>query len=122
MSAFFVAGTGTDVGKTFVTASLIRHLRAHARSLEVLRPIASGFDANNWATSDAGVLLSALEKELYAEYLRASSSTRGSRDGSNAMVNGNSGGGRGGKDSGAIDLIKVHFALEQNTRVRCIRY
>ena len=28
MSAFFVTATGTDIGKTFVTAGLIRHLRA----------------------------------------------------------------------------------------------
>ena len=67
MSTFFVAATGTDVGKTFVTAGLIRHLRAHGRSLEVFKPIASGFDANNWAASDAGVLLNALEKDLTAE-------------------------------------------------------
>ena len=27
MSAYFVTATGTDIGKTFVTAGLVRHLR-----------------------------------------------------------------------------------------------
>ena len=36
--------TGTDVGKTFVTASLIRHLRRMGRSVEALKPVVSGFD------------------------------------------------------------------------------
>ncbi len=67
MTAFFITATGTDVGKTFVTAGLIRHLRAHGRSLAVLKPIASGFDPNNWASSDAGVLLKELDLALSAE-------------------------------------------------------
>ena len=60
MTAIFITGTGTDVGKTYVTASLIRHLRQMGRSVEALKPVVSGFDPALPATSDPGVLLKAL--------------------------------------------------------------
>lgn len=60
MSAFFVTGTGTDVGKTFVTAGLIRHWRRARRTVEALKPVVSGFDPASVAGSDPGVLLAAL--------------------------------------------------------------
>ena len=60
MAAVFVTGTGTDVGKTFVTAALIRHLRATGRSVDALKPVVSGFDATQIEASDPGVLLAAL--------------------------------------------------------------
>jgi dethiobiotin synthetase len=33
MSAVFITATGTDIGKTFVTAGLIRHVRGSELSL-----------------------------------------------------------------------------------------
>lgn len=60
MTAIFITGTGTDVGKTYVTAALIRHLRQMGRSVEALKPVVSGFDPALPATSDPGVLLKAL--------------------------------------------------------------
>ena len=36
MSAIFVTATGTDIGKTFVAAGLIRHWRAAGRVVEAL--------------------------------------------------------------------------------------
>ena len=33
MSAVFVTATGTDIGKTYVTAGLIRHLRAQGKAV-----------------------------------------------------------------------------------------
>jgi len=56
----FVTGTGTDVGKTFVTAALIRHGRAAGRTVAAIKPVVSGFDPAAVATSDPGVLLAAL--------------------------------------------------------------
>jgi dethiobiotin synthetase len=61
MSTVFVTATGTDVGKTFVTARLIAELRAAHRSVLALKPVASGFDADNVAATDTGVLLDALD-------------------------------------------------------------
>jgi dethiobiotin synthetase len=60
MSAIFVTATGTDIGKTFVAAGLIRRLRAAGRTVEALKPVATGFDATRVADSDPGVLLAAL--------------------------------------------------------------
>ncbi len=60
MSAFFVTATGTDIGKTFVTAGLIRHLRAQGRAVAALKPLVSGFDAASAMGSDPAVLLDAL--------------------------------------------------------------
>ena len=58
MSAYFVTATGTDIGKTFVTAGLIRHLRAQGRRVSALKPVISGFD--DVAGSDTAILLDAL--------------------------------------------------------------
>lgn len=60
MTALFVTSTGTDIGKTFVTAALIRHLRAAGRTVSAFKPVMSGFDPANAAASDAGALLNAL--------------------------------------------------------------
>lgn len=60
MTAVFVTATGTDVGKTFVTARLVAELRAARRSVLALKPVASGFDPKNVAATDTGALLDAL--------------------------------------------------------------
>jgi dethiobiotin synthetase len=60
VTAIFITGTGTEVGKTFVAASLIRHLRQLGRSVEAIKPVVSGFDPERSATSDPGLLLQAL--------------------------------------------------------------
>ena len=60
MSAVFVAGTGTDVCKTFVTAGLLRHLRGRGIDARALKPVASGFDPAQAAASDPGVLLASM--------------------------------------------------------------
>ncbi|WP_204279001.1 AAA family ATPase, partial [Klebsiella aerogenes] len=38
----FVAGAGTEIGKTYVTAGLVRALRARERLVRPLKPVASG--------------------------------------------------------------------------------
>jgi dethiobiotin synthetase len=60
VSAIFVTGTGTDVGKTFVTVALIRHLRQMGRLVDAIKPVVSGFDPAQAAASDPGLLLHAL--------------------------------------------------------------
>jgi dethiobiotin synthetase len=60
MSAIFITATGTDVGKTFVAASLIRHLRQLGHEVDAIKPVVSGFDPKRAAASDPGVLLDAL--------------------------------------------------------------
>lgn len=67
MTALFITGTGTDIGKTFVTAGLIRHWRGLGLSVHALKPVVSGYDPNDMAESDPGVLLSSLGRPLDSE-------------------------------------------------------
>jgi dethiobiotin synthetase len=60
VTAIFITATGTDVGKTFVAASLIRHFRRMGRLVDAIKPVVSGFDPAQAAASDPGVLLDAL--------------------------------------------------------------
>ena len=69
MSAYFVTATGTDIGKTFVTAGLIRALRNAGREVAALKPVVSGFDVATSALSDPGILLDALGELVTPEAL-----------------------------------------------------
>jgi dethiobiotin synthetase len=67
VSAIFITATGTDIGKTFVAASVIRHLRQMGRRVDAIKPVVSGFDPAQAAASDPGVLLAALGLPITAE-------------------------------------------------------
>ncbi len=69
MSALFITATGTDVGKTFVTAGLIRALRSAGRQVDALKPVVSGFEMPAAAASDPGVLLAALGRSATPQEL-----------------------------------------------------
>ena len=60
--AVFVAGAGTEIGKTYVTAALTRRLLSQGRSVLTLKPLASGvpgLDDPAFALSDTAILLDA---------------------------------------------------------------
>jgi dethiobiotin synthetase len=67
VAAYFVTSTGTDVGKTFVTASLIRYLRGSKQAVSALKPVVSGYDSSVVETSDPAVLLAALGRPVAAD-------------------------------------------------------
>lgn len=60
MSAIFVTGAGTDVGKTFVACGLVAELRRRGHAVAAFKPLASGFDPAHAPASDPGALLTAL--------------------------------------------------------------
>ncbi len=60
MTAIFITATGPDAGTSFVVAALVRHLRQVGRPVDAIKPIASGYDPAQAATSETGVLVSAL--------------------------------------------------------------
>ena len=60
---YFVTSTGTGIGKTYVTAALIRQARARQWTVAATKPVISGFDKQEIAASDSGVLLAALGRE-----------------------------------------------------------
>jgi dethiobiotin synthetase len=67
MGAIFVTATGTDTGKTFVAAGLIRLLRAQGASVDALKQVVSGYEPSVVETSDPAVLLNALGRPVSAE-------------------------------------------------------
>lgn len=67
MAAYFVTSTGTDIGKTFVTAALIRYMRESNQPIAALKPIVSGYDSSVAETSDPAVLLAALGRRMSAD-------------------------------------------------------
>jgi dethiobiotin synthetase len=75
-TSLFVTGTGTDVGKTFVTVALIAALRARGLAVRAVKPVASGFDAGAPAGTDSGRLALALGLPLNEPQLAAVSPWR----------------------------------------------
>jgi dethiobiotin synthetase len=71
VKTFFIAGAGTDVGKTYVTAALARALLRTGRTVGVFKPVASGYDPARPEESDAGRLLGALGRPLTADNVAA---------------------------------------------------
>jgi dethiobiotin synthetase len=67
VAAYFVTSTGTDIGKTFVTAGLIRYLRESNQPVAALKPVVSGYDSSVVETSDPAVLLAALGRRVTAD-------------------------------------------------------
>ncbi len=60
MSAYFVTAIGTDIGKTYVGASLLRAWRSQGQNVAAFKPLMSGFDETELTASDAGCLLNAM--------------------------------------------------------------
>lgn len=67
MPAVFVTSSGTEIGKTFVAAGLIRHCRAGGRAVAALKPVVTGFDSNAPQGSDPAVLLEAFGRTVTPE-------------------------------------------------------
>ncbi len=64
MKGFFITGTGTEIGKTFVTAALCHQLRRSGKTVRVLKPVLSGYSETAFEDTDTAILLAAagLEK------------------------------------------------------------
>ena len=60
MKGYFVTATGTDTGKTFCTAGLLRANPA----LRAIKPLLSGFEDSHAAESDSGHLLAAMGRRV----------------------------------------------------------
>lgn len=67
MGAFFITATGTDIGKTFVAAGLVKILKQRGQAVAAIKPVASGYNDEDAPRSDAGHLLGAMERPLTAE-------------------------------------------------------
>ena len=70
MSAVFITGTGTGVGKTFVCAGLIGYFRGLGQPVNALKPLVSGFDLAAPCGSDPAILIEALGRDVNPEELK----------------------------------------------------
>ena len=64
MSAIFVTATGTEIGKTYVIEKLVSRWLQDGRDVRALKPVISGFDADNPDGTDTALLLKATGKAL----------------------------------------------------------
>jgi dethiobiotin synthetase len=60
MSAVFITGAGTEVGKTLAACALISQMRGQGRPVAAFKPVLSGYDPEAPQDSDASRLLAAL--------------------------------------------------------------
>jgi len=68
MKSFFVAGTGTDLGKTHIACALLRAARARGLGVDAFKPVVSGFDPAAPENSDPARLAAALGRpDTWAE-------------------------------------------------------
>src|SRR5947209_17482066 len=61
MQGLFFTGTDTGVGKTFVTAAVVRALRRQGRTVRVCKPVATGasWTEGRWLSEDTVLLAEA---------------------------------------------------------------
>ncbi|WP_300395844.1 dethiobiotin synthase [Henriciella sp.] len=59
MKAYFVTAIGTEIGKTYVSGTLLRGWRQAGHAVHALKPVMSGFGEKELKVSDAGQLLAA---------------------------------------------------------------
>jgi len=69
LSGVFITGSGTGVGKTFVTLGLIHCLKRQGQKVQALKPVVSGFDPLAMEGSDPALILNALGRALDPEEL-----------------------------------------------------
>lgn len=68
MKALFVAGTGTDLGKTHIACALLRAAKARGLGVDAFKPVVSGFDPAAPQTSDPARLAAAMGRpDAWAE-------------------------------------------------------
>ena len=64
MLSYFVTATGTDIGKTYITANIIRAARQVGLDFSAIKPVLSGYEDANAAASDSARLLAAMGKKV----------------------------------------------------------
>jgi dethiobiotin synthetase len=74
--AYFITATGTDLGKTWLTAGIAAACRARGVPVRALKPVMSGYDAADPAASDAGILLARVSPGVTAQAVAAISPWR----------------------------------------------
>lgn len=64
MRRYFVTATGTDIGKTYISAMLLSAWRSKGYTVDATKPLMSGFSEAELGQSDAGRLLAAMGRAV----------------------------------------------------------
>ena len=67
MNKIFITSSGTEIGKTFITTSLIKDLTKENYTVSALKPILTGFNEKEVSKSDSALLLEAMGLEVSIE-------------------------------------------------------
>lgn len=76
MKTLFITATGTETGKTYVTAALGRALTEKGFSVSALKPVISGFDPDALDDTDTALLIRSLGGEPTEDAIEACSPWR----------------------------------------------
>jgi len=76
MKGLFITATGTEIGKTLVTASLCHQLRKAGKPIAALKPIISGIDRTDMKGTDTAIIASGLGLPLTDDTINAISPFR----------------------------------------------
>lgn len=71
MAAYFITGTGTDIGKTWLCAALLSDWRAQGLATQAIKPVMSGVNPAELEAGDAGALLQAQGQAVNAATVAA---------------------------------------------------
>ncbi|MEO1136556.1 MAG: dethiobiotin synthase [Pseudomonadota bacterium] len=69
--AYYVTATGTEIGKTFIAAALLRAARQSGYSVHAIKPLMSGFSRSALGACDAGQLLIGCGRDVTAQTVDA---------------------------------------------------
>lgn len=64
---FFITSSGTGIGKSFITAALMRQAKALGQSVMAYKPVISGFNSADITTNDTGLILKSLDLPCTSE-------------------------------------------------------
>lgn len=76
MTTLFITATGTETGKTYVAAGLIKALMAKGVTVRALKPVITGFSPETLQESDTAILIRALGQEANEATIAACSPWR----------------------------------------------
>jgi len=69
LNGLFITSTGTEIGKTFVTASLCHQLRLANKSVHAVKPIISGVSDDDMTGTDTAIIAESLGSPLNTQNL-----------------------------------------------------
>ena len=67
MGSVFITATGTEIGKTHISCAFLSRLQEQGRMPLPIKPLMSGFDEADLASSDAGRLLKACGRKVTSQ-------------------------------------------------------